>query len=223
MSDWNWLEIAKLLVSAITPLVVIGIGFWLNRKLKSLEQSQWANQKIIEKRISIYDEMAPKLNDVLVYFCYIGRWRQITPPDMIGLKRELDSKFYISAPLFSARFGEVYNQFIAVCYVTYMGWGHGAQLRINKQFRKVVGELKGSEWNSEWDKYFAPDEFASNPDLVTHFYKEIMSVFVAELGLELKPMDIPAGHAPSNIEGLVAAVQQSDNVREAQSITDRPN
>lgn len=61
-ATWNSLEIAKLVVAGLTPLFVATIGFWLNRRLKSLEQAQWSQQKVIERRIKAYDELAQPLN-----------------------------------------------------------------------------------------------------------------------------------------------------------------
>ena len=56
---WNSLEVAKLLVSALTPLAVLTFGFWINRRLKRVEHLQWASQKVIEKRLVVFDQVAP--------------------------------------------------------------------------------------------------------------------------------------------------------------------
>ncbi|HEY0348815.1 MAG TPA: hypothetical protein VGC60_11755 [Pyrinomonadaceae bacterium] len=74
---WNSLEIVKLLVSGLTPIVVLIIGIWISRSLKRLEFLQWTNQKITEKRIAVFEELAPLLNDLLCYFtvlmsCFSG-------------------------------------------------------------------------------------------------------------------------------------------------------
>ena len=51
LAVWNSLEVAKLGVAALTPIPVAAIGYRINRRLKSLEAAQWAQQKIIERRI----------------------------------------------------------------------------------------------------------------------------------------------------------------------------
>ena len=43
---------------------------------------------------------APSLNDILCYFTYVGSWRDQDPPDVIRLKRSVDRKIYLPAPLF---------------------------------------------------------------------------------------------------------------------------
>lgn len=89
-ASWTSLEITKLVVAGLTPVLVAALGFWLNRRLKSLEQAQWAQQKVIDRRIKAYDELAKPLNELFCFFCYVGSWKEITPPDLVRLKRELD-------------------------------------------------------------------------------------------------------------------------------------
>ncbi len=52
-SAWNSLEIIKLLVQVLTPLILLFLGVWINRVARRIEAVQWANQKVVEKRIVI--------------------------------------------------------------------------------------------------------------------------------------------------------------------------
>jgi hypothetical protein len=54
----------------------------------------WTNQKVIEKRIDVYDKLAPMLNDLYCYFYYVGNWKELTPIRIIETKRKLDKTFY---------------------------------------------------------------------------------------------------------------------------------
>jgi hypothetical protein len=81
---------AKLFVSLLTPIAVVAIGYFLNARLRSIEERRWLNQKVIEKRLALFESMAPKLNDLLCYFTYVGHWKELQPPRIIGLKREPD-------------------------------------------------------------------------------------------------------------------------------------
>jgi hypothetical protein len=78
--SWNSLEVAKFIVSIISPLILIFLGFWINRRIKHTEFLNWTNQKVIEKRIAIFDQIAPLLNDLYCFFMYIGHWKELTPP-----------------------------------------------------------------------------------------------------------------------------------------------
>lgn len=70
--SWNSLEIAKLAVAALTPLVVAAIGLVVVRATKRIEAGQWINQKLVEKRIALLGDALPQLNDLYCYFVYVG-------------------------------------------------------------------------------------------------------------------------------------------------------
>jgi hypothetical protein len=72
-STWNSLEITKLVIGALTPIFLLLLGVWVNRIAKRVETAQWANQKLIEKRIAIYDELAPLINTVITCVSEITR------------------------------------------------------------------------------------------------------------------------------------------------------
>ena len=104
MENWNSLEVAKLIVSALTPIIVVVLGIWIARISKRFEQIQWVNRKIIERRIDVYDEIAPLLNDLFVYFTLIGHWKELSPPQVVEAKRLLDRHVNVAASLFSDTF-----------------------------------------------------------------------------------------------------------------------
>jgi len=191
------LEIAKLIVSALTPLVVIIIGLWISRSLKRLEYLQWTNQRITEKRIRIFEELAPLLNDLLCYFTFVGCWKELNPPDVVQQKRKMDRIVHVNAPLFSKEFVKRYNEFINACYSTYAGWGQDAKLRTMVGRRK---EVAGNEWNSTWDTCFADVNDCSDPKLVRTTYVSLMSGFSEELGVGLDSHHVPSGRIPANIK-----------------------
>ena len=61
---------------------------------------QWTNQRLIEKRLTLYDTVAPQLNALLCFYTWIGYWKDISPDDVIRAKRELDRTFHIYRYLF---------------------------------------------------------------------------------------------------------------------------
>src|SRR4051794_5983466 len=116
-ATWNSLEIVKLIVDALTPLIVAFLGWWISRRLKRLEQMQWANQKAVEKRLEIYSSLAPVLNDLYCYFDFIGEWKMRNPVAVLDVKRAADRIFYVNAALFSSRFRRAYEEFMDLCFV----------------------------------------------------------------------------------------------------------
>ena len=113
---WNSLEIAKLVVSASIPVVVAMVGYVLNWSIKRIEHKQWTNQKVLEKRLLIYDRVVPLLNDLLCYHCYIGNWKEISAKKIIENKRTLDKEINVYASLFSNGLLPKYERFIRLYF-----------------------------------------------------------------------------------------------------------
>ena len=141
---WNWLEIARLATSLVTPVIVAILGIYIHRITRRFENLQWKSQKLVEKRLAVYDDLAPSLNDLLCFFTYIGAWKEIDPPTAIALKRKIDKKIHLTAPLFSPRFFQACMTFQNLCFETYAGWPLDARLRTSLDRRKDA-------WNDEWD------------------------------------------------------------------------
>lgn len=150
-SVWNSIEIIKLIISGVTPIIVAYIAFRFDSIIKRYERIQWTNQKIIEKRIAVYDIVVPKLNDLLCYYCYIGHWKEMTPKDIIEIKRFLDKQINVYAPLFSQEVLDKYNTFIAQCFGMFAG-GWGKDAKINSLFERRKECMQN--WEDEWDNYF---------------------------------------------------------------------
>jgi hypothetical protein len=56
------------------------------------------------------------MNDLMGYLTYIGRWKELTPPDVVATKRDADRPFYSIAPLFSESAVEAYQGFLDQCF-----------------------------------------------------------------------------------------------------------
>jgi len=192
---WNSLEVAKLGVSTLTSVVVVLIGLVISRRLKRLEYLQWTNQKVTEKRIAVFDELAPQLNDLYCYFTFLGGWKDLTPVEVVGRKRKMDRMVYVNAPLFSKEFVDRYEEFIGACYETYTGWGQDAKLRTLWERRKE----SASDWKKEWEGYFSDPNDRSDPEVIKDKYSSLMSCFSAELGVGLRSDHVPSGYIPANI------------------------
>lgn len=193
---WNSLEIAKFIVSVATPLIVLLLGIRVNKRLKILEQLQWANQKLIEKRLQIYDQLIPLLNDILCYFTFIGCWKELKPDDVIKLKRTVDKIVYVNAPLFTEEFQTRYNSFIELCYSTYSGWGNDAKLRTAFKRRKEANP----DWEKDWEDLFAEESEVSEPKQIRKYYQEFVKYFAEKIDIGLYKESVKSGRIPYNIK-----------------------
>jgi hypothetical protein len=170
---WNSLEIVKLLISIITPIVVAYIAFKFSKIATNLANKNWTNQKIIEKRIEIYDLIVPKLNDLLCFYCYIGNWKEITPDKTLEIKRELDKKINIYSALFSPKLLDSYQILISLCFETFTGWGKDAKIKSLYGRRK---DCFGKEWNDEWCDRFSEENEVVDIKKIRKSYLDIMEV-----------------------------------------------
>jgi len=193
--DWSWLEIAKLATSLFTPAALAVGGIYVHRITKRFEHTQWRSQKLIEKRLAVYDDMAPMLNDILCYFTYVGGWRDFDPPLIVSLKRAIDKKLHIAAPLFGDEFFSACMDFQNLCFKTFNAWGQDAKLRTQYE-RRRQSRLK--EWNIEWNENFSAD--VSSPIAIQAAYKRVMSAFAEDIGVNSSFAVAPSGRVPKNIE-----------------------
>ena len=181
-SLWNSLEVVKLIISALTPIIVILIGFWIHKLLKDIESRQWVNQTVIQWKVNIYDELSLLLNDLYCYFLYIGNWKELSPVDIIKTKRILDKKINIAFPLFSDKFLTHYNAFINSCFKTFSGKGKDAQLKTGFESRKQVFI---SDWKTSWEELFVEESEKTSRDTIDEKYRQLMKIFAQELNLAL--------------------------------------
>jgi len=196
-SPWNSLEIAKLIASLFTPIALAVFGIYVHRVTKRFELLQWRSQKLIEKRLAIYDDLAPHLNDLLCYFTFLGCWRDLDPPYVVSLKRVVDKKIHLAAPLFTEEFFDSCMAFQNVCFKTYTGWGNDALLRTPFQRRQ---QARAGDWNSKWENCFAGDaDDISDPKVIRSAYKRVMEAFARDIGVHAEFVVPPTGRIPSNI------------------------
>lgn len=184
--DWNSLEITKLVIDLLIPAAMLAMGLWFDRRIKEFEHRQWSNQKVIEKRLEVYEKVTPKLNDMMCYFLRIGTWKEASPEEIIDMKRDIDKEAHIYAPLFSPSFMDRYHDFMGNCFATFRGEGLDAQLKADCSFYRdayVGDEEEPCKWESEWDSCFTGPEEASSREDVSRSYRELVGLIAQELGV----------------------------------------
>lgn len=152
---WNSLEIAKLIVGVLAPIAVVVIGWFINRSLKEFEHRQWVNQKLVEKRIALYDQIAPDINTLYCFYRWVGNWKEITPREVIQAKRRLDKIVNIYRAVLGEEFFERYKDFIGKLFVTWREPGEDAGIRA-----EIIGPNGNRKtdaayaWDPVWDSLF---------------------------------------------------------------------
>lgn len=175
MSTRDWVDYTTLATNALGPIVAAFFGYWILRVTKRLEHAQWRNQKLVEKRIEVWDDIGPVINDIYCYCLRVGSWKELTPPEAVAKKRAADKLMYLNRPYFSADFFDRYQHLINTCFEPFQGHGENAKLKSMAWEHKNVHEY----WDESWDTCFldAPlddDELRSAYDeLVTQVSREL--------------------------------------------------
>lgn len=142
--------------TAATPIVVALAAYILTRR-------QSRNEELLRARLEYYKKLAPDLNRIMCYFLFIGTWRDISPPELIVIKRRLDTEFFCAVPLFSEPVRKSYDAFARLCFSTFGEWGADALIRSNGYRRRRAWCRTDVAWDSDWDKMFAKREHESIP------------------------------------------------------------
>ncbi len=181
-AGWTSLEIVKLVIAASTPLLVFGLGVIVTRAARRLEDAQWANRKLIERRLELYDEMAPLLNDLLCFLTLRGHFRDIAPRTALDTKRRADQLFFVSRYLMEDDFGEHYQKFIDACFKHYVGTGRDALLRASVEHQRLARGVVA--WDDAWTEMYVTDlADVTQPLDVVAAYEALMRSFSDQLGV----------------------------------------
>jgi hypothetical protein len=178
-TGWTSLEIVKLVVDVLTPIAVVGLGIFVARTTSRLEQNQWAGQKVVESRLEVFKEVAPKLNRLLCFHTFVGTWKDIRPADMVRMKRELDETMHVYRILFSPELFASYYGFINLLFKTYRAADSDAAIRAD--IESQLGNRRSLPW---WTEDLVA-RFSSNdiptPGAVAAAYHELGESFRRDL------------------------------------------
>jgi hypothetical protein len=180
LAAWDSLEIAKFVVSIGTPLAVLVLGVYIKRAGQRLEDAQWVNRKLVERRLDLYDEMAPLLNDLFCFFLLVGDFRSITPPVAIERKRSLDRLFHVNKFLFEPEFHQTYEKFMSTCFITNESVASVARPRADVDRQRAE---RAGHWDPSWEPMLLrsgqkpPERVA-----IIDSYNKLMGAFASEVG-----------------------------------------
>ncbi|MDR5855500.1 hypothetical protein P9239_06330 [Caballeronia sp. LZ062] len=180
---WNSLEVVKLFVGVLTPLSVAAFGWFISRRLKRLEHAQWSNQKLIEKRLAVYDTIAPQLNTLFCFYAWVGHWKEISPNDVISTKRELDRTINIYRHLFSEDVYKAYQLYMEILFEPYVGSGQDAKIR--SYIKGPDGDRTihcNYEWDPGWSLKFMSGNVARKQE-IRRQYMLVMNAFRDSFGV----------------------------------------
>lgn len=194
----SWADALAAIGSIATPLLVLIFG-------SLLAYRQNRSQKIQQARLDYYKALAPDLNQLMCYLTFIGTWKDMSPPEVIELKRRLDSNFYVASPLFSPMVQEAYDELMEVSFKTFGAWGTDAKIRSSAFRRRTSWHSATRNWEPEWDTYFELDDQAtiSKETLNTYRskYDKMLSALVKDLAISRTRVDYTTARVSLNAGG----------------------
>jgi hypothetical protein len=213
-SDWTSLEVAKLIVPVIASAILAYVGFRIeeqissfnniaDRNQKTIEHNQKVFDSVIQKRISLYDDIGRRLNQMFAYYMYIGKWKELSPVDITKSKRELDETIFTYRPFFSNKFINLYLSLENEMFESFQGWGKDASLRTAMTHRPETYSPSnnggGNNWNSAWADRFTGE---NNTTAIRETYSKLISELPKELEIrdlsETGTQDIGEGQLPNS-------------------------
>jgi len=154
------LDILRLISETLTPIIVLIFGIKINKILKKQDADLWTNQKILDKRLDIYDKVIYMLNDIYCFHSYVGNWKELSPLDIIEHKRKLDKIMYSYVPLFKDGLLKAYENFMNECYKTFSSWGSDSKIKSLYINREKYNKL----WKNTWIEMFDCENIKSDKD-----------------------------------------------------------
>jgi hypothetical protein len=178
-STWSSLAVANLVVAAATPVAVTLLGVFLARSARRVEALQQANQTVVEQRVKVFSEVAGKLNQLLCFATFVGRWKETSAEQALALKRDVDEVMYANRPLFSAELFQAYREFMSCLFAMYATVDGDALIRC--QIESGWGNRRNLVWwNPQTEARFAADR-ETTPEQAQLAYERLTAAFRDDL------------------------------------------
>jgi hypothetical protein len=165
-ASWNSLEIVKICVQALVPIAVVFVTLWLRPLLGRIERRQWSDQKLFEKRLAVFEQLATPLDEIRCYFTYVGNCNGLRPDAVLNAGRRTDAILRIYGALFSPSFYKQFQELHRLCFAVSRSAGDLRLRTSTKDRRSPVGFT----WDSAWAVLFSDEA-----NLPTH--QEVKTAF----------------------------------------------
>lgn len=141
------LEYLRLGVAALTPIVTGVVGIVILRLGKRMEINQQLHNELQRKRLMLFEDIAPKINDIFCFYQLVGHWSEMTPEEVIRRKRAVDRSIQVNRYLFRSDFWDAYKAFEEAHFEMYAAPGQPARLRLDvDHVKKRTGDMFKPEW-----------------------------------------------------------------------------
>ena len=148
------MDIGSLIVSLLTPLTIAIVGYYIQKVLAQQNQNWKIQERLADKRVEIYGNIAEDLNRIYCYVMDVGTFKSESPEAILAAKRNVDKNMYMYQAFWPAETFQRFNDYMDSAFATYRGVGEDATIRAKISEKKAAYEKSGEEWPAEWDKRF---------------------------------------------------------------------
>jgi hypothetical protein len=174
-SPWNSLEIAKLGMGLLTPVVVALVGWLVSRQLARQSRHWQTQQRLADRRLQAYDGIRSQLNRIFCFVEDIGTWKEDNPETIIGYKRLIDPTMHSQRAIWAPDTFQAFLGYMDSAFEPYQGVGTDAKIR-TKDIEKKVG-IKG--WRNEWSERLTGERDSEHKNN----YNKLVDLMSRDLGL----------------------------------------
>jgi hypothetical protein len=160
------LEVWKVLLSILTPLVLVELIFVVNNAIQERGAFLKREEQILAEKQKIYSELGLRLNTIYVYIADIGDFRSYTPPKVVQLKREADRQFNMCRPYWSDNTKKLYEEYMDAAFLTHNGPGFPAKINSSEKQKIAAYSFDKLKWDDAWNQYFTGE---SDPPIGTKY------------------------------------------------------
>lgn len=170
-------ETINLIQIFIMPIALVVLGLIAKAIATKHEKRLSLNDKIIEKRVSVYEKIGRDLNDIFSYVVRVGDWKSFTPIEILEKKRTVDKEMYVNRPYWSDEAFSSYISLTTFLFEVYSGAGQNAKIKGDIQKFKSL-----PNWDESWESYFSSNQVNSKE--AWKRYRFLMSKLGSEFGFQ---------------------------------------
>ncbi len=157
------MELAKLIVSFLTPLTIAVVGFLVQRTLAEQSRTWKIEDRLADKRVEIYEKIGLDLNRIYCYVMDVGDFKDETPDGIMTAKRSVDRNMFVYQAIWPEETFRCFKEYMGVAFAHYEGeLGEDAKIRARLPEKKAAFKNKGKQWSTNWDERFTGERDGSH-------------------------------------------------------------
>lgn len=154
------------------------VGYFVQRALAERSRSWKFQDRLVDKRIEVYEKIAEDLNRIYCYVMDVGTFKGETPDTIIAAKRNVDKYMYIYQAIWSEDTFKTFNVYQDSAFVTQHGdAGEDARIRSKLFEKKAARENRNQSWTEDWDECFTEERDPAHREK----YKELVKLLSRDL------------------------------------------